>query len=255
VPTADRHQLRPWSNAIVALYEPVADTATEDAAITAAADFDAYLRDLLAQRRREPGDDLLSALAADDGERLTDDEVVGTAILLLNAGHEASVNVAANGLVALLTHPGELARVLDDPTLVVPAVEEAIRWDTPLSLFDRVASADLEVAGQRIAAGERVGLLLAAANRDPAAFADPDAFDVARTPNPHVGFGAGIHFCLGAPLARLELRIALDRVLTRFPGIALAGEPVRQPTFQFRGHASVPVHLGAPAAGPPRRAS
>lgn len=245
VPAADRALLRPWSNAIVALYEPAHDAETADAAIGAADAFLGYLRALVAERRRSPGEDLLSGLvaASEDGDRLTEDEVVVTAILLLNAGHEASVNVAANGVVALLAHPEQLARLRADPGLVTRAVEEVIRFDTPLSLFDRVAFEAVVVAGQEVAPGERVGLLLGAANRDPAAFAEPDALDVGRDPNHHVGFGAGIHFCLGAPLARLELRIALDRLLTRFPALALAGEPVRRPTFQFRGYASVPVTL------------
>jgi cytochrome P450 len=246
IPTVDRSLLRPWSNAIVALYEPIHDDRTAAAAIAAAGDFTLYLRGLVAARRRAPGADLLSALvdAADDGDRLSADEVVGTAILLLNAGHEASVNVAANGVVALLEHPGQLARVLADRSLVRSAVEEAIRFDTPLSLFDRVVFEPLEVAGQHIGDGERVGLLLGAANRDATVFADADTLDVGRDPNPHVGFGAGIHFCLGAPLARLELQIALDRLLERFPAVALAGMPVRAPTYQFRGHSSVPVTLG-----------
>jgi cytochrome P450 len=246
VPAADRTLLRPWSNAIVALYEPEHSDADADAAITAAAEFTAYLRDLVAERRSQPGEDLLSGLVAvsEEGDRLTEDEVVVTAILLLNAGHEASVNVAANAVVALLTHPEQWRRLQADRTLVGPAVEEVIRWDTPLSLFDRLVLEPVEVAGAHLEPGERVGLLLGAANRDPAAFDDPDAFDVGRTPNHHVGFGAGIHFCLGAPLARLELRIALDRLVSRFPGLGLAGEPVRRPTYQFRGWSSVPVALG-----------
>jgi cytochrome P450 len=245
VPEGDRPLLRPWSNAIVALYEPEHDDATAEAAITAAREFTAYLRELVARRRAAPGEDLLSGLVevSEGGETLTEDEVVVTAILLLNAGHEASVNVAANGVVALLRTPSQLARLRDDPALVRPAVEELIRYDSPLSLFDRVALEPVVLADQPIAEGDRVAVLLGSANRDPEAFEDPDALDVGRAHNPHVGFGAGIHFCLGAPLARLELRIALDRLVQRFPGLALAGEPVRRPTFQFRGFSSVPVQL------------
>lgn len=245
VPQEDRHLLRPWSNAIVALYEPESGAAAADAAITAAREFTDYLRALVARRRAEPGDDLLSGMvaASEDGERLDEDEVVVTAILLLNAGHEASVNVAANGVVALLEHPEQLDRLRRDPALVDSAVEELIRFDAPLSLFDRVAFEPLDIGGQAIEPGERVGLLLGAANRDPAAFGEPDALDVGRAPNPHVGFGGGIHFCLGAPLARLELRIAFARLIARFPDLALAATPRRRPTFQFRGWEAVHVRL------------
>ena len=245
IPRADRPLLRPWSNAITALYEPLHDEATAEAAIRAASEFTAYLREQVADRRARPTEDLLSGLveASDEGERLTEDEVVVTAILLLNAGHEASVNVAANGTVALLRNPDQLERLRAEPDLVTPAVEELIRYDTPLSVFDRVAFEPVEVAGQTIQPGERVGLLLGAANRDAEAFDRPDRLEISRHPNNHVGFGAGIHFCLGAPLARLELRIAFARLVERFPDLALDGEPVRRPTFQFRGFESVPVKL------------
>jgi cytochrome P450 len=246
IPQADRHHLRPWSNAIVSLYEPEHTDADADAAIAAADAFLAYLRDLVARRRDAPGDDLLSGLVevSEDGDVLTSDEVVVTAILLLNAGHEASVNVAANAVVALLRHPDQLTLLREDRALVGSAVEEVIRHDTPLSLFDRLVLEPVELAGQQLEPGERVGLLLGAANRDPDAFPDPDAFDITRSPNHHVGFGAGIHFCLGAPLARLELRIAIDRLVERFPAMELADGPVRRPTYQFRGWSSVPVRLG-----------
>ena len=245
IPRADRPLLRPWSNAITALYEPLHDEATAEAAIRAASEFTAYLREQVADRRARPTEDLLSGLveASDEGERLTEDEVVVTAILLLNAGHEASVNVAANGTVALLRNPDQLERLRAEPDLVTPAVEELIRYDTPLSVFDRVAFEPVEVVGQTIQPGERVGLLLGAANRDAEAFDRPDRLEISRHPNNHVGFGAGIHFCLGAPLARLELRIAFARLVERFPDLALDGEPVRRPTFQFRGFESVPVKL------------
>ncbi len=242
---ADRALLRPWSNAIVALYEPVTDPAVEQAAIDAAADFSAFLRELIVRRRSDPGDDLFSALVGlqDDGDRLSEDELVATAVLLLNAGHEASVNVLSNAVAHLLGERSHWQQLVDDPGLVPTAVEEAIRYDTPLSVFTRFAAEDVEVGDLRIAAGQTVGLLLGAANRDPAAFAAADALDVARTPNPHVGFGAGIHFCLGAALARVELQEALGRLLARAPALDLAAEPVRRSSYQFRGFATVPVGL------------
>lgn len=245
VPDADRHLLRPWSNAIVALYELTDDEDAAKRAITAAREFAAYLRGLIGERRQAPGDDLLSALATrpgdQDAEALSDDELVATAVLLLNAGQEASVSALANGVVALLRAPDELARVRTDPALVPTAVEELLRYDTPLSLFQRTVLEPLEVGGQPLEPGQRVGLLLGSANRDPAAFDRPDHLDVGRQPNPHVGFGAGIHFCLGAPLARMELQEALAGLLRAAPRLVLAVEPVRRPSFQFRGHEQVRV--------------
>lgn len=240
VPRELRAPLRPWSNRIVALYELGHDAATADAAIAAAAELTAALDELIAWRRREPGDDLLSALVhADvDGDALTRDELVATAALLLNAGHEASVNVVGNGVVALLEHPHQLARVRADPALLADAVDELIRYDSPLSLFQRTASEPVEVLDRVLGPGDRVGLLLASANRDPEAFDDPDALDLARSPNPHVGFGAGIHYCLGAPLARLELAVAFERLLAG-GHLELVEPPLRRPSYQFRGYRQV----------------
>jgi cytochrome P450 len=242
-PAGDRHLLRPWSNAIVALYELSSDEAVAERAVTAAAAFDAYLRALIADRRRRPGDDLLSALSvmSVEGDRLTEDELVATAVLLLNAGHEASVNVIGNGVVALCRQRDQWERLRAQPALVRTAVDELIRYDTPLSLFLRTAFADAEIGGQAVRAGERVGVLLGSANRDADVFDRPDVVDVGRADNPHVGFGAGIHFCLGAPLARLELEVALGRLVARFPDLGLAAEPTRRPTYQFRGYTRVPV--------------
>ncbi len=243
IPERDRHRLRPWSNAIVALYELGHDEETADRAIQAAKEFDAYLRDLAARRRREPGEDLYSALAvqAVDGDSLSDDELVATAVLLLNAGHEASVNVLGNGALALLRHPEQLAALRAEPELLGSAVEELIRYDTPLSLFQRTVLEPAEVGGRELEPGERVGLLLGAANRDDAAFDAPDDLDVARRPNPHVGFGAGIHFCLGAPLARIELQEAFSVLLEH--RLELIEEPAIRPTFQFRGYRSLDVRV------------
>ncbi len=243
IPAADRHLLRPWSQAIVAMYEYGRTPEAEERAVVASAEFGDYMRALADERRAAPRDDLVSHLAAEEeaGERLTGEELVASAILLLNAGHEASVNGFGNGIVALLAQPGELDRVRADPALVEPAVEEMLRFDSPLQLFERTARDDVEVGGVTVAAGTRIAALLGAANRDPAAFPDPDRLDIGRRPNQHIAFGAGLHHCLGAPLARMELQIALPTLLARFPRLEPAGKPVRRPTFVLRGYASVPV--------------
>ena len=246
VPQELRAPLRPWSNRIVALYELAHDDTAARAAIDAAADFTAMLDELIDWRRRMPGDDLFSALvhAEADGEVLTRDELVATAALLLNAGHEASVNVLGNGVVALLEHPAALGRLRSEPQLLPTAVDELIRHDSPLSLFQRTLFEPVQVGGQVLEPGARVGLLLASANRDPAAFPAPDALDLARSPNPHVGFGAGIHYCLGAPLARLEIAVAFERLLARLPDPQLVEPPKRRPSFQFRGFSRVLLRNG-----------
>jgi cytochrome P450 len=166
-----------------------------------------YLRALSRERRARPQDDLISALAqvVDEGERLTEDELIGTCVLLLNAGHEATVNVTGNGWLALFRNPGQLELLRADLGLLPTAVEELMRYDTPLQLFERWVLADITVSGVGIPRGSEVALLFGAANHDPARFADPDRLDVTRAENPHISFGAGIHFCLGAPLARVEL--------------------------------------------------
>jgi len=245
VPEGDRVFLRPWSNAIVKMYEWERPAAVEERALVSSGDFAAYMRGLVQERRARPREDLVShlAVAENDGQRLSEDEAVASAILLLNAGHEASVNVLGNGFVALLRHPAQLERLRADPALVPAAVEEMIRYDAPLQLFERTAREDVEFGGQLIRAGEKAAALLGAANRDPAVFVDPDRFDIGRSPNPHLGFGAGLHFCLGAPLARVELQVAVAALLGRLPGLELAGDPVRRSTFTMRGYAEVPVRF------------
>jgi cytochrome P450/uncharacterized membrane protein YdbT with pleckstrin-like domain len=215
----------------------------EDRAITAAAEFAEYMRGLADVRRAAPRNDMVSDLVAaeEHGQRLSGDELVASAILLLNAGHEASVNAFGNGVVALLNHPEQLDRVRADDDLVEPAVEEMLRYDSPLQLFERTASAEVVLGDVTVPAGGKVAALLGAANRDPAAFADADALDVGRRPNHHIAFGAGLHHCLGAPLARMELQISLPTLLRRCPDLALAGEPVRRSTFVLRGYESVRV--------------
>jgi cytochrome P450 len=246
VPEADRPLLRPWSNAIVKMYEYGRTRDREDAAERAADEFVTYLRGLAAERRTSPGDDLVSHLVSvrdADGDRLTEDELVTTCILLLNAGHEATVNVTGNGTLALLRNPDQLQRLRDDRSLLPAAIEELMRFDSPLQLFERTATEDVEIGGITVAEGQKIAALLGSANRDPAVFAEPDRLDVGRAENPHISFGAGIHFCIGAPLARVELQATFGALLDRTSSIELGGEPVRRPEFVIRGLAELPVVL------------
>ena len=240
VPEADWPLLRPWSNAIVALYDIAATPQTEAAAEQAAAEFVAYLRAQIAERRARPADDVLTALvqAEENDERLTEDEVVAISILLLNAGHEATVNVIGAGVAALAEHPDQLAALPEEPEQLSMAADELARYDTPLSMFIRTAFVDVQIDDVVVPAGQRVGLLLPAANRDPQAFERPDELDVSRAENPHVGFGAGIHYCLGAPLARVEVTEALAALL-RCGRRWHVTSAAPQTTWQFRG----PRHL------------
>jgi hypothetical protein len=246
VPERDWHLLRPWSNAIVKMYEYEVSETQRLAAERASAEFVDYLRELVAARRRDPGDDLISSLIAEtdrDGARLSEDELITTCTLLLNAGHEATVNVVGNGMSALLTHPDQLAATRSDDALVASAVEELIRYDSPLQLFERTAITDTTVGDVVVQQGQKIAALLGAANRDPAVFALPDTFDVTRAENPHIGFGAGIHFCVGAPLARVELQTSLHTLLTRFPALALHVAPRRRPEFVIRGVQSLQITI------------
>ncbi|MDT4946761.1 MAG: hypothetical protein QOH14_3494 [Pseudonocardiales bacterium] len=246
VPEPDWHLLRPWSNAIVKMYEYGVSPAQRDAAERASAEFVDYLRGLVAERRLTPGPDLISSLIAEtdgDGARLSEDELVTTCTLLLNAGHEATVNVVGNGVTALLTQPEQLAAVRADDGLVDTAVEELIRFDSPLQLFERTAISTTTIEDVVVEPGQKIAALLGAANRDPAVFPEPDRFDVTRADNPHLGFGAGIHFCVGAPLARVELQTSLRTLLRRFPRLALHENPQRRPEFVIRGVVSLPVTI------------
>jgi len=207
-------------------------TAIATAAVTAASEFADLVRQLVTARRKEPADDLISDLVRTE---LTDDEVVASVVLLLNAGHEASVNVFGNGLVAMLSR--DLRPGADVPL----TVEEMLRFDSALQLFERTATAPVTIAGATLQPGDKVAALLGSANRDPAVFAEPDTFDVARDPNPHVAFGVGVHFCLGAPLARMELAESVALLFERFPQLRLTGTPESRGTFVLRGYRRVPV--------------
>lgn len=237
VPVADRPLLRPWSADICGMYELNPPEEVQRTAVRAAVEFSDYLRDLARSRRREPRDDLISALAqvVDEGDRLTEDELIGTCVLLLNAGHEATVNATGNGWWALFRNPGELERLRGDGSLVPTAVEELLRYDTPAPMFERWVLEDITVAGVDIPRGAEVALQFSSANRDPAVFADPDRLDLARDPNPHITFGLGIHYCLGAPLARIELAESLSALLRLAPGLRAVSEPEWKPGFVLRG--------------------
>ncbi len=245
VPEADRHLLRPWSADFCLMYELDPPDASARKAVRASLEFGAYLRDLLAERHRRPGDDLISALAGvvDGGDTLTETELIGTCVLLLNAGHEASVNGAGNAWWTLFRHPEALARLRADPSLLSSALEELLRFDTPLSLFERWVLEPIEVEGVPIPRGGEVALLFGSANRDPAAFERPDELDLARDPNRYLSFGAGIHYCLGAPLAKLEFEIAFGTLLRRVPRLELVEPPCWKPTFVLRGLEALRVRV------------
>lgn len=237
-PKEERHRLRPWSAQIVRLYEGDHSAEDEARAEAATTEFAAMLAKLAERRRTEPRDDLISAMVSisDAGDRLSRDELIATCMLLLNAGHEATVNAAGNGLLALLRHPEQLVRLREDPRLITNAIEEVLRYDSPLQLFHRYVLEKLEIGGIEFEKGDSVGLLYGSANRDPRAFERADEFDVGRAPGRHMAFGAGNHFCLGAPLARLELEVLFSTLLQRAPDIRLDGDPPEyRPGLVFRG--------------------
>jgi len=237
-PPEERHRLRPWSADIVRLYEKDSTPEHEAQAEMATAEFADRLRTLIAERRSEPREDLISALAArvDEVHGLEEDQLIATCILLLNAGHESTVNAAGNGMLALLRNPDQLARLSADGSLIETAVEEILRYDSPLHFFHRFVLEDMRYGDREFKQGDMLGLLYGSANRDAEAFERADEFDVGRHPNPHIAFGKGRHFCLGAPLARLELQLLFQTLLERIPGITLAGQTPRYNTgLVFRG--------------------
>ena len=243
-PEADEHLLRPWSQAIVKMYEVNPSAEVQANAKKAAGEFAAYVQQLADDRKAKPGNDLITDLVRveEQGEKLNAQELIATCVLLLNAGHEASVNGFGNGAVALLERPDQLNLLRNNPDeLAASAVEEFLRFDAPLHLFERTATADTEVGGVEIKAGQKIAALLGSANRDEAHFSNSAQMDITRDPNPHIGFGAGIHFCLGGPLARLEMGIALPKLIKAFPEMKIASEPIRRPTFVLRGYEKVEI--------------
>jgi hypothetical protein len=251
VPAEDREQFKAWSRDLAAsggLVRMTSDGAERLArARESGAALNDYFRDILRERRRAPRDDLVSRLTsvqAAEGS-LTEDELIDSCVLLLFAGHETTTNVIGNGMLALLRHPDQLERVRAEPSLIGSAVEELLRYDSPVQARVRLARRPAEIGGRQIAAGQRVLVLVGAANRDPERFPDPDRLDVARADNRHLAFGHGIHFCTGAPLARLEATIAIRALLSRFPRLALATDTlVWRKTLTLRGLSALPVSLG-----------
>jgi cytochrome P450 len=241
-PDEDEHLLRPWSQAIVKMYEINPSEQTQADAQRASQEFAEYVRGLMEERKRNPGTDLISDLAAveEDGQKLNAQELIATCVLLLNAGHEASVNGFGNGFVAMLKRPEQHALLVQDPFgLASSAVDEFVRFDAPLHLFERTATADVEIGGVLVKEGQKIAALLGSANRDETVFDRADQMDITRDPNPHIGFGAGIHFCIGAPLARMEMSTSLPALIAKYPKLEFASEPVRRPGFVLRGYESV----------------
>jgi cytochrome P450 len=243
-PEEDEYLLRPWSQAIVKMYEVNPSAEVQAEAKKAAAEFAAYVQKLADERKEKPGNDLITDLVRveEQGEKLNAHELIATCVLLLNAGHEASVNGFGNGAVALLERPDQFELLRNNPDgLAATAIEEFLRFDAPLHLFERTATADTEIGGVAIKSGQKIASLLGSANRDENHFANADQMDITRDPNPHIGFGAGIHFCLGGPLARLEMGIALPKLVKAFPDMKLANDPIRRPTFVLRGYEKVEI--------------
>ncbi len=239
VPPQDRARFKQWSNAVVAtLGGPFAPPNVMAEARRSIEELAAYFSDFIADRRRQPRDDLISGLVAaeEQGQVLSEDEIIAMTILLLVAGNETTTHLISNGTLALLRNPDQLQVLRDDPSLMASAVEELLRYTGPVHGTGRVAKEDIEIGGQVVKEGQVAFVLLSAANRDPEKFPDPDRLDVRRNPTDHVAFGDGIHFCLGAPLARAEAQIAIGAVLRRFPKLELqVEEPEWGGTFIIRG--------------------
>ncbi|MER8973822.1 MULTISPECIES: cytochrome P450 [unclassified Mesorhizobium] len=238
VPVDMGPQLLDWSHRIVAMYMHGRTRETEDTANRAARDFSSFLRGYVAERRKRPGEDLLSLLigAQEDGQKLSEDELVSSAILLLNAGHEATVHQTGNAVRSILAQGGDPRRFFASPEATAATVEECLRYDAPLHMFTRYAYQEVEAGpGIIVQPGETIGLLLGMANRDPTAFAEPLAFRPDRADQKNVSFGAGIHFCIGAPLARLELQVSLKTLFERLPRLQMVEQPRFRDTYHFHG--------------------
>jgi hypothetical protein len=251
VPPEDEASFRRWGHEVASTLEPHTDHALENHPRTAELELTAYLRELVRRRRAEPDDTILSALVAaeEDGDRLSSEEVVSTALLLLVAGFETTVNLIGNGTVALLGAPGQWQRLHEEPGLVPAAVEEMLRYDSPVQLTSRIATEDVELEGSVIPRGEPIFVCIGGANRDPDVFPEPDDFDIGRPDaSQHLAFSRGIHYCLGAALARLEARIAFEELTGRYAALEPAGTPTRRPLLVLRGYETVPVLARRPSS-------
>ena len=248
VPPEDRDQFRIWSDdfgALIGRSDLTLDGATR--ALRGVAEFMDYFRDIVARRRASPRDDLMQALIAaeDRGDALTEEELLANCVLLLAAGHGTTTHLIGNGLLALLRNPDQLRKLRDDPSSIAAAVTELLRYDSPVQATGRVAAQELPIGARRVGVGEGVILVLGAANRDPEQFADPDRLDIGRRENRPIAFGHGIHFCLGAPLARIEAQIAFATLLRRLPGLRLETDVLEwEPSLSFRGLTRLPVAFG-----------
>jgi cytochrome P450 len=245
-PIENHAQFRQWAQSFIAVID-LQQTEEEESyhrGRQAALEVSAYLQQLIAAKRRRPQDDLLSTLIAieAEGERLSEAELLATCLLLLLAGHETTVNLIGNGMLALLRHPEQLAILRTNPPYLPTAIEELLRYDSPVQLTTRYAMVDTDMDGRMIRQGEQVCLVLGAANRDPEQFPDPDRLDITRSPNRHLSFGLGVHFCLGAFLARLEALIAFEVLLQRLANVDLQVEtPEWRETIALRGLKTLPV--------------
>jgi cytochrome P450 len=244
VPAEDQAQFRAWGHDLAATLDPMTVAAAQAQTRASELALTGYLQHLVRGRRANPDGSILSALitAEEEGDRLTSAEVVSMALLLLIAGFETTVNLIGNGTVALLGDPGSWTRLRQDPALIPAAIDETLRYDSPVQLTSRVATEDIEVGGRVIGAGKPVIVFIGGANRDPAVFDHPDEFQIDRPePGRHLSFSLGIHHCLGAALARLEARIALEELTQRYPALELTAPPTRRPLLVLRGFETVPV--------------
>jgi cytochrome P450 len=247
IPAKDHSLLLDWSHAIVKVFDERVTDDEGEAAEQAIKEFIAYLEDMVAERRARPGDDLISAMieVEDSGDSLTDSEIVATSILTLNAGHEATVHAIGNSLLALGRMPEAYRMLASGEVGIATAVDELLRYDPPLQMFERWVLEDTDVGGVAVGKGSKVGLLFGSANHDPEAFDDPESLNLVRDPNPHVAFGGGVHYCVGAPLARVELEAALGRFAARVASLDLRGFSERIESLVFRGVGRLDVDLKA----------
>ncbi|MBH8563712.1 cytochrome P450 [Nostoc sp. CENA67] len=244
IPKEDQDQLNQWSNVLARILDSLVSLEEFQAMNEVTEAFKEYLRTLIAKREKQPQADLISALIAvkEQSDRLSEEELLATCIMLFATGEESTVNTIGNGMLALLNHPDQIEQLKTEPTKIQTAVDEILRYDSPVQTTTRIATVNFEIGNQTIQAGEKVVLCLGAANRDPAQFPDPDRLDINRNPNPHVAFGDGIHYCLGAGLARIQAQIAINTLVQKFPDLKLASNQLEwRKNAVLRGLKALPV--------------